>query len=546
MHMNKLEHSTPSPRHRLDEAKRLAASGSPARAYDVALAAHQTALTDDVLTAETADCLADCCLKMARYELGIGFSRIAATVWQTKGEIASLARSLSQLAEFLAAIGAPDAVATAEKALEIAEQSGVPAALAHANMTMGLALFMARALEESVPFAERAVTVSRQAGLSYPVAIVNWAEAIFLRGVARAEAGDEAELTASVARAVQLSREALAAGRRSGDGWIARLALINVAQYSMRVGDLATATAALAEFEDTPGEPTMRCAILYEISLAKIFAAQGQLDDAKTLLDACAANLRGTDYLEMKVMCYGELASVLERMGRFQESLAAHRQYHACFIQQASEGAQRLARVAAYESEARALRDAAGRAQSLAATLVRSNNELAREAERLLRTTLEDPLTGLPNRRRLEMALTELGLTGSPFACAMLDIDHFKQVNDQYSHAIGDIVLRELGAVFSRAARHDDLVVRYGGEEFALVVNTADAATARRLCERLRAGVAGYDWSRIQAGLTVTTSIGLALSTEAASAEEVLKIADARLYDAKRGGRNRVVGPRLH
>jgi diguanylate cyclase (GGDEF)-like protein len=201
----------------------------------------------------------------------------------------------------------------------------------------------------------------------------------------------------------------------------------------------------------------------------------------------------------------------------------------------ASEGAQRLARVAAHEIETRALRDAAGRAQSLAATLVRSNAELAREAERLLRAALEDSL-----------ALRELAQTRAPFACAMLDIDQFKQINDRFSHAVGDCVLREIGAVFGSAARQNDLVVRFGGEEFAFVLDTADAVLVYRICERLRANVAGHPWQSIQPGLAVTVSIGMALSTEVSGPEAVLKLADTRLYAAKHAGRDRVIGPVLH
>ena len=210
-------------------------------------------------------------------------------------------------------------------------------------------------------------------------------------------------------------------------------------------------------------------------------------------------------------------------------------------MKKASEGAQRLARVAAHESEARALRDAAGRAQSLAAQLMHSNSELARESERLLQASLEDVLTGLPNRRRLDMALTDLSLITGSYGVAMVDVDHFKQINDRYSHLAGDAVLREIGQIFVRLARREDLAVRYGGEEFALIIRHADAALVLRVAERLRVGVATADWRGIGKGLTVTVSIGVALSDEAAGPEDALRLADARLYAAKRAGRNRVV-----
>ncbi len=522
---------------------RLAATGRPGQAYELALARQHLSQGDEVLEADWADCLADCCLKMARYELGIGHARRAAAIWQALGDAPRLAKSLSLMAEFLADIGAPAAAATATLAIEVAERAEDPGALARANMAFGLVLFMAREPEKALPFSERAVTLSRQAGNGLPVAVINWAEAVLLAGLQAAARGDEAALAAAVARAVALTREALAEARRSGDGWLARLALNNIADYSMHIGDTATAAAALAEVADTAGVPTVRCRANHLTSRAKLLAGQGKLQAAKLTFEDCLDVLRDSDYLEIELMCQQELAKLLERMGRFEDALAAHRRFHDCFARIASAGAQRLARLAALSSEMQALRATAARAQSLAASLVRSNAELAREAERLLRANLEDALTRLPNRRRLEMALEELSISGAPFACAMLDVDHFKQINDQFSHDVGDAVLRRIGEIFRDVARHNDLAVRFGGEEFALLVWTADARLGWLLCERLRAAIADADWGAIQRGVAVTISAGLACSGEATSPAGVLKLADARLYEAKRRGRNRLVGP---
>jgi diguanylate cyclase (GGDEF)-like protein len=529
----------------LAEIGRLASSGWPRRAYDAAVRLLETAGPDETLGAEICDCLADCCLKMARYELGIGYARRAAGVWQARGETARLAGSLALMAEFFADIGAPDAVETAARAMNLADASAAPAAIARAQMTMGLVLFMAREPDKALPFCERAVAISREAELSFPVAMINLAEAIMLSGAQAGLRGDHATLAAAVARAVDLSREALAQARAAGDGWLERLALNNIADYSLRIGDVATAAAALAEVPAAAGEPTVRCQSQHFVARAKLLAAQGDLAGAERDLEACLAVLAEADYLEIEVMCHGELANVLERMGRFAEALAAHRRFHAGFERMASEGAQRLARMAAHETETRALRDAAGQAQSLAASLVRTNAALAREAERLARVSRQDDLTGLPNRRQLEMVLQELGAGGTPYALAMLDVDFFKQINDSFSHAVGDAVLRKIGWIFARLARRSDLVVRYGGEEFALVLRTADAGLVARVCERLRAGVEAANWAAVQDGLAVTVSVGIALSKEADGPAAVLRLADARLYEAKGHGRNCVVGPEV-
>ena len=523
-------------------AKQLAASGSPARAFELALACRDFA-DDSPLQAERADCLADCCLKMARYERGIQFCRQAAALWETHFNTPRLALSTSLMAELLASVGAPDAGAVAQRSIHLAEQSGDPAALARAYMTMGLVLVITREPDHGRPFAERAVDISRRAGLKFSVALVNLAEAVLWCGLQAAANGSIDSLPPAVAQAVSISREALTEARETGDGWLARLALNNIAEYSMHVEDVAAAAAALAEVPETAGEPTTRCQSHHLMMRARVMTAQGLLEPALSCLNACRELLRDADFLEMEVHCFRELTNVLERMGRFKEALKAHRQFHARNVRMASEQTRRLASLAAHEAEARTLRDTAGKAQTLAANLARSLTELTQETERLQRSCLEDALTGLPNRRRLEMALSELAATAAPFACAMMDVDHFKQVNDRFSHAVGDAVLRKVGEIFTRMSRVDDLIGRFGGEEFVLLIYGSGPGLPQSIGERMRQAVEASDWTAIQPGLVIKISVGIALSHEATHPELVLKLADARLYEAKRSGRNRVVGP---
>jgi diguanylate cyclase (GGDEF)-like protein len=526
---------------RLALAQRLARTGFPARAYEIALADLATA-AEPRLRAEWADCLADCSQKLLRHEVGIGYTKQAAAIWQRQGELARFAISLSRLAEFLSALGAPDAMATAQQALGLAERSGDAMALARAHMVIGVVLCMARQADQAVPFCARAVAIKREARLELPAAPINLAEATVLAAGALT-AGDPAVLAPAVAQAVRLTREAVAETRALGDGWFERLALNNIAEYSMYIGDVETAAAALREVPATPGEPTQRCRSHYLSVQAKVLAARGQLEEARAMFRACLEEVRDGGYLELEIDSFEELTRVLERMGRFEEALQAHRDFHNRYVRLASEGAQRLARLAAQEHEIKELRDAAGHAQSLAATLVRSNAELTREAQRLLRANLEDSLTGLPNRRRLEMALADLTVGQDRFACAMLDVDHFKQVNDRFSHVAGDAVLRKIGEIFTRLARQGDLLARFGGEEFAMLIYNEEAAAVHNVCERLRGAVEDTDWESIQSGLSIRISVGFALGYEAERTDLVLQLADQRLYQAKAAGRNRVVGP---
>ena len=172
--------------------------------------------------------------------------------------------------------------------------------------------------------------------------------------------------------------------------------------------------------------------------------------------------------------------------------------------------------------------------------------QLRTQAAELERQTREDALTGLSNRRHLDRLLDaewERALRfGRALTLAMLDLDRFKGVNDRFSHAVGDEVLRIVARILRDHTRGVDVVARYGGEEFSLVLVETRKDEAVRLCDRLRERVQGYDWSVIHPDLEVTLSAGLASIDEADTPEELLGIADARLYNAKHAGRNRVCG----
>ncbi len=158
-----------------------------------------------------------------------------------------------------------------------------------------------------------------------------------------------------------------------------------------------------------------------------------------------------------------------------------------------------------------------------------------------------DPLTGLYNRRYLDAhlssAVTRAKTTGKPVCVLIFDIDHFKAVNDTYGHDAGDDVLRDFSDRLRRGVRGIDLVVRYGGEEFLLVMPETDAAFAGGVAERLRSDVEKVPFAtRSGAEIPVTVSIGIAeWRGPSDSAAELIKRADTALYSAKHAGRNRVV-----
>jgi diguanylate cyclase (GGDEF)-like protein len=125
----------------------------------------------------------------------------------------------------------------------------------------------------------------------------------------------------------------------------------------------------------------------------------------------------------------------------------------------------------------------------------------------------------------------------------MVDLDHFKRINDDHSHLVGDAVLCELGRLLRANCREGDVALRIGGEEFAVLLNGVSAERAVAAAERIRSGVLRHDWGALAPGLSVTASFGVAMVAEAATKFELLALADRRMYEAKVGGRNRVVGP---
>ena len=176
--------------------------------------------------------------------------------------------------------------------------------------------------------------------------------------------------------------------------------------------------------------------------------------------------------------------------------------------------------------------------------------EAERQAALLRRHALEDPLTGLGNRRSAERRLGAMRLGEEPLSLAVVDVDRFKEVNDEASHTHGDAVLRRVADLLREHSRNGDEVYRWAGDEFLVVLPTATQAQAVVVMERLRSAVAAADWSDL-IPVPVTVSIGVATAPAVGEGEPATVVgwralfdtADLHLFSAKRGGRNRVQAP---
>ncbi len=174
-----------------------------------------------------------------------------------------------------------------------------------------------------------------------------------------------------------------------------------------------------------------------------------------------------------------------------------------------------------------------------------TTEEAASERARLLeREALLDPLTGLPNRRHLDAslagALARQEREGLGFGVLMLDIDHFKRVNDEHGHPVGDRVIRMVGRTLSRNIRPYDVAGRWGGEEFLILLHGIMPEGLLRLSERLRSLVSRSHLPEADLPVSVTVSIGATMARPGDTASGLLARADALLYFAKQAGRDRV------
>ena len=337
--------------------------------------------------------------------------------------------------------------------------------------------------------------------------------------------------------------------------------LNNLGLVHQRMGDEARAEQTLREALALSETTGYRYGVAHAaLCLGKLCAAQRRHAEAfdwlRSALEVCERhNLRPTQY-----ETHEALAALCESTGDAQGALDHFRRFHALEREVQSDAARDKLRAMQSQYELITARRAAELERERQAALTQANAELdalnvsLTEAnlqktmllDKLERQTHEDALTGVANRRRLDQRLADefaLALRhGRPLAVAMADLDHFKAVNDRFSHSIGDAALRAIARILGDNVRHTDLVARFGGEEFVIVLAETDAAAARSVCEKLRAAVAQHKWSSIHPGLSLTVSIGFSADTSGSSHDRMLALADRNLYSAKAAGRDRVVG----
>ncbi len=367
------------------------------------------------------------------------------------------------------------------------------------------------------------------------------------------EAGSAQQAEAS-AQALSLAEQATASARASDSPFRIAVALSNLAEILVARHGYERAEPLIDEYEALSirlGYQALELQAAAQRTL--IMKARGQLRPAISALNILAQERAAALPPKLRRIIILALYEAHKACGNYREALD-HLEQHRDLERQmrretlALQTEVLMIRQEVEQAQARAehaLRDAQ-RERERASQLEREQQRLRDQAAAWGRAAHEDVLTGLHNRRHAEFALPLLvegaRQSGKPVMMALIDVDHFKRINDSLGHGVGDRVLQRLAELLRSNLRGADLLARIGGEEFLLVLLGLDARQARDLCERLRLSIAEHDWSDCAPGLAVRISIGMAGGTPPLEAKSLQERADQALYAAKRGGRNQVLG----
>jgi diguanylate cyclase (GGDEF)-like protein len=271
-----------------------------------------------------------------------------------------------------------------------------------------------------------------------------------------------------------------------------------------------------------------------QLRLGALLLRLGNLDESIALLQKTRREaLKLSNYQPLPDLLKS-LCTAFEMKEDFRSALAVMKEIHLTVSKQRDQRSQISAQIFAAKMDLERAQQEAEAHKTRVSQLEDFNRSLQVQAH-------EDPLTGLPNRRALEESLgRRLGAPVVTMAFVMGDIDFFKKVNDEFSHLIGDEVLRHVGKLIRDCLRPNDLASRIGGEEFAILLDQCKEDRMVDTCDRIRRMIERYDWDRVAPSLRVTMSFGTTYFQVGDSLTSMMTRADSALYAAKHNGRNRV------
>ncbi len=334
-------------------------------------------------------------------------------------------------------------------------------------------------------------------------------------------------------------REAVAMACHTQGQYQESIARSNVATLLLKMKRLAEAREAM---EHALAQVTERgyaaLGLQIRFDQVQLLQAEGRLEESVALAQSLLPLFDDKTNAALALRVRSFLYERHKALGQFELALLHHECLSALKLQQAEQTAGLQSRILINRLELDEARHRAERSQHDAVMQRRRAEDLDREAH-------TDALTGLLNRRFIDRQLPHLmrraSERGLPLVAVVIDLDHFKAVNDSHGHAVGDRVLAEMATLLRQATRGSDLAARMGGEEFLIVLVDAPLQQAVEVCERVRAAVQNHVWHAISPNLQCTASLGLSTLLAAETLPQWLARADAALYTAKREGRNRVV-----
>ena len=486
------------------------------------------------LQANALTCLAHCDRIGQRLRRSLDTARRAAQLFETLGDADGEARALTTLAQVGMLLGRIDeAYEAALLVMRLSEIRGPCKSWVLALNTLGLTCSWSGNFERANHYLEAAVDVAGRCeppvSAFQPRVNQAWVEA--------ARLVEERYQTGCVG---DLGRFAWLVGeyRRLDDQRRDRLLMPGLEPMAATLTSTTTALLCAWQGRFAQARDELQMAVrslsgtttwldaLVRWGVAELAWAQRDLATAEQALIESKALALTVEHEKFACLAQQLLAQVLEESGKTEAARHEHRELRARERRMVTDGHE--GRLALVDWRLSARRHE------------RSLEEALRSAKQFEQWSMEDALTGLPNRRCAEQALHErlagLAAPGRRLTVAMIDVDKFKRINDDFSHNVGDMVLRALGDIMLAQLRENDLPARWAGDEFVIVFSDQDEASARAACDRIDRAIAQHDWDALAAGLSVSVSIGLSQALEGDSIEALVGRSDDRMYESKTMG----------
>jgi two-component system cell cycle response regulator len=527
----------------------LARTGNAQRAFALAQEARELATMsgDRQLDAETRHAMGRCHFYLADFMPALEYLLEAAQIYQDCGDQSGAATAFAGVGLCQHRLGAnDDAVASMLRALETARAEKLETLEINIYNSLGSALIAAGRHDEAKRYLAAGVELAQATDNRNLLTKLLLSQSLLTKehGDERA-ATDAAEAQGIYAQGLAQATRALAIARELGNPYDEAHCLGQTGTMLRLLHSHAEADVILRQTLELGRElndPHLQAEALVERGACLV--AVGQFTEAQQCLSEAIVLARRIAARSVLAEACETLSRVFENAGEFQSALAMYKEFHSVREAELAASRKHAATAAQLWLDFQDASRRASQYRERAETLAADHAALTQKAKALTEVSQQDPLTGLLNRRGLDARLGSLLAASDaaemPLTIALIDVDLFKRINDTFSHAVGDAVLRRVAAVIRAHCRQEDLPVRYGGDEFLIVLAGIDLPTGTKVLQRMKRASDAVAWSAATPGLKVTLSIGIAARLPHGTVAATIAAADAALYDAKSAGRDRI------